>query len=101
MKMKRTILVVISCLLLLSLLAIVLPGCTTGTTRVVGNGTRLCVFPDNGSTLPGALAYRWTGTSNYIAFAFLGINWTTVQYNGTTAGYIHIPDWMSGNWSTW
>ena len=86
--MKRTILVVISCLLLLGLL-VALVGCAGGGERVVGNGTRICVFPKAASA----------ASSDYISRAFIGINWTAVEYNGT--GVMTIPDWMSGNWSTW
>ncbi len=87
--MKRTILVVISCLLLLGLLAMALPGCGGGTTREVGNGTQVGVFPK---------AASWP-YSNIISRAFLGMNWTAVEYAGT--GSMAIPSWMTGNWSTW
>jgi len=87
--MKRTILVVISCLLLLGLLVMALPGCGTTTPRVVGNGTQVCVFPK---------ASSWP-YSNIITRAFLGINFTAVEYNGT--GTMQIPAYMTGNWSTW
>jgi hypothetical protein len=87
--MKRTILVVISCLLLLGLLAMALPGCGTPTPREVGNGTQVCVFPKA----------AWAPYSAYISMAFIGINWTNVEYTGT--GTMAIPAYMTGNWSTW
>jgi hypothetical protein len=90
--MKRTILVVISCLLLLGLLVMALPGCGGGGGgggRVVGNGTQVGVFPKAASS----------PYSNYISRAFLGMNFTAVEYPGT--GSMAIPSWMTGNWSTW
>ena len=87
--MKRTILVVISCLLLLGLLAMALPGCGTPTPRVVGNGTQVAVFPNAG----------WASSSDFISKAVIGIFWTALEYPGTVN--MTIPAWMSGNWSTW
>jgi hypothetical protein len=87
--MKRTILVVISCLLLLGLLAMALGGCGGPTERVVGNGTQVGVFPK---------AASWP-YSNIISRAFLGMNFTSVEYAGTVS--MSIPAWMVGNWSAW
>ena len=86
--MKRSVLIVISCLLLLGLLGMVLAGCG-GEARVVGNGTQVCVFP-KAAAAPYSAA---------ISLGFLGINWTDVEYSGT--GSMVIPAWMVTAWGLW
>ena len=88
MKMKKPILVVISCLLLLGVVGMALVGC--GEARVVGNGTQICVFPKA----------AYSPYSDAISQGFLGINWTgAVEYPGT--GSMVIPAWMVTAWGLW
>jgi hypothetical protein len=80
--MKRTIFVVISCLLLLGL---VLAGCGEG--GGYGTGTTICVWPDGDPI----------GIENVLSRVVCGLNWSHVKYTGTVD--FQIPQWMLDAWA--
>jgi predicted small secreted protein len=82
--MKKTIFVVISCLLLLGL---VLAGCGEG--GGYGAGSPICVWPNNGSWM----------TQNAMSRFVVGLNWTDLEYPGTHD--IEIPQAWLDEWDTW
>jgi ABC-type branched-subunit amino acid transport system substrate-binding protein len=55
--------------------------------NVIGTGKQVGIWPNSGD---------WTD-QNMISRAFVGINWTDVEYPGTTD--FTIPDWMCENWT--
>ena len=82
--MKRTILVVISGLLLLGL---VLAGCTGE--GGAEEGQQVGVWPNS----------DYAGINNAMSRIVAGINWTTVEYTGTEDFTVN-PDWVT-TWAGW
>jgi predicted small secreted protein len=81
--MKRTILVIISSLLLLT---VVLAGCEGGG---IGTGKMVCVWP-KAALQPYA---------NPVSRIISGLNWTNVEYTGTQD--VVIPTEYTDVWDTW
>ena len=84
--MKRTIFVVISCLLLLGL---VLVGCGDG--AGYGTGKQVGVWPI-GTTMGPA----FVGVANFLSRTISGLNWTAIEYTGTEL--FTIPDAYKTAW---
>lgn len=85
--MKRTILVVISCVLLLGL--VLAAGCGDGK---VTEGEQVGVWPKGSDP---TIAYY----SNILCRAAVGLNWTDLEYTGT-ADFV-IPDAWVTIWEEW
>jgi len=82
--MKRTVLAIISCLLLLG---VVIAGC--GPTDGAGEGAQVGVWPNA----------DYAGINNVLSRMVAGINWTTVEYTGTVDFEVD-PDWVTV-WAGW
>jgi len=82
--MRRTIFVVVSCLLLLGL---VLAGCG-GTYPAVG-GKQVGVWPNA----------DYAALSSVLSRTVIGLNWTAIEYTGTEG--LVIPDAWVTEWEGW
>jgi hypothetical protein len=90
MEMKRTILVIISCLLLLGLV-LAAAGCTEEIPGPSG-GEQIGVWPKGSDP---TVAY----INNAMSRAVCGLNWTTLEYTGTED--VIIPEEWVTIWQEW